>query len=73
MGHGLKALECLDKALKLDPTHLPSQLNRAKALFALGYKRQGVIQASELETSHDPEIASQARALVLAHEAQANF
>jgi hypothetical protein len=34
----------------------------------LGYKRQGLSQALELEKVEDPAIASQASALVLAHK-----
>jgi tetratricopeptide (TPR) repeat protein len=67
LGNGLKALDYLDRALKTDPAHLLTQLNRAKALFMLGYKRQGLLQALELEKSPDPEIATQASALVLAY------
>lgn len=67
MGNGEKALELLEQALKLTPGHLLTQLNRAKALFMLGYKRQGLAQALELEKSLDPEIASQAAALVLGY------
>src|SRR5580698_5821008 len=39
-GNNLMALNYIEKALKLDPTHLPTLLNRTKALFALGYKKQ---------------------------------
>lgn len=67
MGNGLKALDYLDRALKLDPSHLPTLLNRAKALFLLGYKRQGLMQVVELEKCSDPQIQSQASALVLAY------
>lgn len=67
MGNGLKALDFLDRALKMDPHHLLTQLNRAKALFMLGYKRQGLLQVLELEKKPDKEIASQASALVLAY------
>ncbi len=67
VGNGIKSLDYLDRALKMDPTHLPSQLNRAKALFMLGYKRQGLIQAMELEKCPDQDIASQASALILAY------
>ncbi len=67
MGNGLKALDFLDRALKMEPSHLLTQLNRAKALFMLGYKRQGLMQALELEKCDDKEIASQASALVLAY------
>lgn len=67
IGNGLRALDYIDRALKLEPNHLPTKLNRAKALFMLGYKRQGLVQAIELEKSTDKEIASQAEALVLAY------
>lgn len=67
LGNGLKALDFLDRALKMDPTHLLTQLNRAKALFMLGYKRQGLVQVFELEKCQDKEIASRASALVLAY------
>lgn len=67
VGNGLKALDYLDRALKLEPKHLPTQLNRAKALFMLGYKRQGLVQAMELEKVEDRSVASQASALILAY------
>lgn len=67
MGNGLKALDFLDRALKMEPSHLLTQLNRAKALFMLGYKRQGLTQSLELEKCADRDIASQASALVLAY------
>ena len=67
MGNGLKALDFLDRALKVDPTHLPTQVNRARALFMLGYKRQGLAAAMELEKSPDKNIAAQASALILAY------
>ncbi len=67
VGNGLKALDYLDRALKLEPKHLPTQLNRAKALFMLGYKRQGLVQAMELEKAEDRSVASQASALILAY------
>ena len=68
MGNGLKALDYLDRALKLEPNHAPTQLNRAKALFMLGYKRQGVSQSMELEKSPDKSISDQASALTLAYK-----
>jgi len=67
MGNGLKALDFLDRALKIDPTHLPTQINRARALFMLGYKRQGLAAAMELEKNPDRDIAAQASALILAY------
>ena len=68
LGNGLKALDFLDRALKIEPDHLLTQMNRAKALFMLGYKKQALAIVLELEKSSDPEIASQASALVLAYQ-----
>lgn len=67
VGNNLSALNYLERALKIDGTHEPTLLNRAKALFLLGYKRQGLAQASQLEKSSDNLIADQARALTLAY------
>ena len=39
------ALNYIEKAIKLDPTHAPTLLNRKKVLFALGYKKQALAQA----------------------------
>lgn len=65
-GEDLKALEFLDQALKIDPSHLKTKLNRAKALFALGYKKQGLALSTTLATSTNRSIANQAAALLLA-------
>jgi tetratricopeptide (TPR) repeat protein len=68
MGNGLQALDYIDRALKMEPMNLETRLNRAKALFMLGYRRQALLQAMELEKAEDPKIASQASALVLAYK-----
>ncbi len=65
-GNGLMALNYLERALKVDPTHGPTLLNRTKALFTLGYKRQGAMQAKQLATHADPYIAGEAEALLIA-------
>ncbi|NGX27121.1 MAG: hypothetical protein K940chlam6_01052 [Chlamydiae bacterium] len=65
--NNLQALNYIERALKIDPDHLPTKLNRAKALLALGYKRQGVREAEELSKSENPEIADQASALLMAY------
>ncbi len=67
MGNGQKALDYLEKALKLNPNDIHTQMNRAKVLFSLGYKRQGLMQASALQHAQDPEIVKQASALLLAY------
>ena len=66
IGNGLKALDFLDRALKLDPAHIPTQINRVKALFMLGYKRQGLLAATELSKNENKEVKEQAAALILA-------
>jgi tetratricopeptide (TPR) repeat protein len=66
-GNGMEALLYLDKSLELAPDHYPSLLNRAKALFLLGYTKQGLLQAKELEKCPEPGIAQQASALLLSH------
>lgn len=67
LGNNLPALNFIERALKLDPNHLPTLLNRAKVLFALGYRRQALAQAQSLQTSPDTNIADQASALLLAY------
>lgn len=65
--NNLMALNYFEKSLKLEPGHYPTLLNRVKALFALGYKRQGLMSAKSLENCPVEHIANQAKALVLAH------
>ena len=64
----VKALNTIDRSLKLDPNHLSTLLNRAKVLFALGYKTQGLRQVQSLTTCSDKDIASEAEALFLTHK-----
>lgn len=66
-GDNLAALNYFEKALKLQPQHLYTQLNRSKALFALGYKRQALESAKALKSCADRDVASQAEALILAY------
>ena len=67
LDNNLQALNFIERSLKLEPDHLPTKLNRAKALLALGYKRQGVREAEELSKSDDPEISDKASALLMAY------
>lgn len=67
IGDNLNALNYLDKALKIEPNHGPTLLNRAKALFLLGYNRQGIAQANALKTHVDAKVAGQAEALLLSY------
>lgn len=67
IGNNLSALNYLERALKLDSQNEPTLLNRAKALFLLGYKKQGLAQSAQLERSSNANVANQARALTLAY------
>ena len=67
MGKNLQALNTIEQALKLEPAHPQTLLNRAKALFALGFRRQGVSQANSLLAHQDRFIADHASALLLAY------
>src|SRR5580700_8684513 len=66
-GNNLMALNYIEKAIKLDPAHLSTLLNRTKALFSLGYKRQALLQAQALEKCAEEQIAGQATALIMAY------
>jgi len=66
-GNNLAALNFIERAIKIDPNHLPTLLNRTKALFSLGYRKQAVMQALELKKNPDKRIAGQADALLLVH------
>ena len=67
-GQSLKALDYLDKALKKDPSYLPSLVNKTKALFSLGYKNQGLALARSLLSCGDKTIENLAEALILAYK-----
>lgn len=67
VGKNLQALNTIEQALKLDPHHAETLINRAKALFALGYRRQALAQANALLKDTNNHIANQASALLLAY------
>lgn len=69
-GNNLAALNYIERSLKIEPKHIPSLLNRTKALFSLGYKRQAVMQALELQKNPDRRVSEQASALLMVHGAQ---
>jgi hypothetical protein len=62
-----KPFNTIEQALKIDPSHDTTLLNRTKVLFALGYKRQALAQAKALELLSNQDVANQAKALLLAH------
>jgi tetratricopeptide (TPR) repeat protein len=68
LGNALKALDHLDRALKIDPDNLNAQLNRAKALLSLGYKQQAITAAEIIEKRAEKPLAEEASALILANK-----
>jgi tetratricopeptide (TPR) repeat protein len=67
IGKSLQALNTIEQALKLEPSHPETLLNRVKALFALGYRRQAISQANDLLKNSNSAVANQASALLLAY------
>ncbi|MDX8430294.1 MAG: tetratricopeptide repeat protein [Candidatus Algichlamydia australiensis] len=67
MGDNMAALKTLERALELDPNHVPTQLNRVKTLFSLGYRDQALQAASALSQNEDTSVANQASALIEAY------
>ncbi|MGR3912645.1 MAG: type III secretion chaperone [Candidatus Rhabdochlamydia sp.] len=67
MGKNFQALDMIERALKMDPYHAETLLNRVKALFALGFRRQAATQAQALSQDASSLIADQASALLLAY------
>ncbi len=70
-GNNLAALNFIERALKIDPNHIATLLNRTKALFSLGYRRQALLQAQILTKHADARVANQASALILAYTGSA--
>lgn len=66
-GENHKALQELERALTLDPTHEPTKLNRVKALLALGYLKQALEQAALLSKSPNQTVREHATALIQTH------
>ncbi len=67
MNDPVKALDFLDRALKLDPNHLATKLNRSKALLMLGLKKQAFSVLDDLQKCKDVEIRQTANAIMLAY------
>ena len=70
IGDPLTALGYLDQALRHDPDHAPTLLNRAKTLLLLGYHSQGIAQATLLGRHPDANISGPAEALIMAYTDQ---
>ncbi|MBS0622824.1 MAG: hypothetical protein JSR80_07715 [Verrucomicrobia bacterium] len=66
-----KALEELVLAHRANPRHLPTRLNLAKVFLGLGKKQEGLKMAKSLLKVRNPQIASLATALLMAHGEEA--
>lgn len=67
VGKNLEALNYFDLALKQNGSHEATLLNKAKALFNLGYKKQGLPIIKKLQASANNKIKDLAEALLIAH------
>ncbi|WP_213357838.1 CDC27 family protein [Chlamydiifrater phoenicopteri] len=67
LGKNQKALTTLDKALRLKGDHLPTLINKTKALFCLNRIAEAAAIANYLKTCSDPIIASDAEALLMSY------
>lgn len=67
IGNNVKALNLLEKALKVDPSHLPTKLNRVKAMYLLGYKEPATLEAKSLMKCPDKRIAETADVLIMSY------
>jgi len=67
LGERERALELLDQALDLDPTHGPTLLNKAKALLLTGNLTEGFTLAESLIRVDSPRVRRMAEALLLAY------
>ncbi len=63
-----RAIEYLDQALSIKGRHLPSLLNKAKALLLLGDRAKGLKLAKALTRTKNEKIANGAEALILAYQ-----
>ena len=62
------ALNYLERALRLEPLHELTRLNKLKTLFLLGYHKQGIKLGKELMTGTSLSIRNKAEALLLAYD-----
>lgn len=67
IGENEKALSTLDQALRMQGDHLPSLLNKTKALFCLEKFDEAFAIATYLSTCSDPMIANDAEALLMSY------
>lgn len=67
-GQSEQALDQLEKALDLQPTHLPTLLNKAKALLISGKLAEGLALAQSLTRVPRARVRNLAEALIMAYQ-----
>lgn len=67
IGENAKALGVLDQALRMQGDHLPTLLNKTKALFCLNRIDEASAIAVYLTSCDDPVIANDAEALLMSY------
>lgn len=67
VGDNVKALLVLDQALRMQGDHLPTLLNKTKALFCLGRIEEATAIAHYLASCADAIIADDAEALLMSY------
>lgn len=70
IGDNENALKILDQALRMQGDHLPTLLNKTKALFCLGRTNEASAIATYLKTCADTVIANDAEALLMSYQVQ---
>lgn len=63
-GKYTQSLPFFDKVLRVDAANYLIMLNKAKALFSLGYRAEGIAQARIVASCDDQKLVSQALALI---------
>ena len=63
-----KALNSLEKALQLDPSHELSQFNRIQALLSLGLKKQALADCQKMVFAHNPILKAKTEAILLSEQ-----
>jgi tetratricopeptide (TPR) repeat protein len=66
-GNSLGALNLFNRSLQVNPDNHLTLINKAKALFNIGQKKQALVIAKMLLQSEEKKIKNQAEALVIAY------
>ncbi|MBS0621985.1 MAG: tetratricopeptide repeat protein [Verrucomicrobia bacterium] len=68
LGNFRGAIDMCDRALAIDPKSDVTKLNKAKALFQLGERAEGLALSTEVSSTRNPKVKNLAEALLLAYK-----